>query len=271
MPHSTDAWTNAHDLALIFIALAYGTDQELSTDEMDTLVDAVAHWRPQLDTDSVREVVMEALAIFMERDAEDEVQRAVLDLAQALEEDELRRALEQVVHIAEADGILLTAEQTLITELGRAWSLKELSQQLLSEATSTVDAVQRWSLLHDLVLVYVVVAHSTDAQLTDPEIEVMLQRIDHWMPQGTEREAREVIRDVLQAYAEEPGQEVLQQSVKALKDWLPPIQRILVLDDLNHIARADGTITESEREMITDLARAWQVVVRLSSNGRAPH
>ena len=131
--------------------------------------------------------------------------------------------------------------------------------------------MQRWSLLHDLVLVYVVVAHSTDAQLTDPEIEVMLQRINHWMPQGDEDEARAVIRDALEAYAEEPAQEVLQQSVKALKDWLPPIQRILFLDDLNHIARADGTITKSEREMITDLARAWQVVVRLSSNGRARH
>ncbi len=271
MPHSTDAWTNAHDLALIFIALAYGTDQELSEDEMDRLVEAVAHWRPGLDTEAVREVVLEALAIFMERDAEDEVKRAVLDLAEALEEEDLRRALEQVVRIAEADGIMLTAEQTLITELGRAWSLKELSRQLLSEATASVDAVQTWSLLHDLVLVYVVVAHSTDGRLTDPEIDVILQRIHHWMPRGGEEKAREVVRDVLQAYAEEPDREALQQSVKALKDWLPPIQLILVLDDLNHIARADGTITDPEREMITDLARAWQVVVRLSSNGRAPH
>lgn len=265
----TDSWTNAHDLALIFIALAYGTDHELSEDELDTLVEAVADWRPDWEQTSAREIVLEALTVFVERDADTELQRAVEELAQTLSEDELRQALEQVVHIAEADGIVLSAEQTLITDLGRAWSLKRLSERLLSEATATVEEVPAWSLLHDLVLIYVVVAHSTDGQLTNPEIDVILQRIRHWLPKKDAENPRDVLRDVLRAYSEEPGETVLRQSVEALKDGLPPIQRILVLDDLNHIARADGAITSEEREMIRDLAKAWQVSVRLSSNGRA--
>lgn len=271
MDRSTEAWTNAHDLALIFLALAYGTDQELSEDELDTLIDALAQWQSTRDRAWIRNIVLEAMTVFVERDADAELQRAVMELAEALSEEELRRALEQVVHIAEADGILLTAEQTLITDLGRAWSLKQLSDRLLSETTATVEEVPTWSLLHDLALVYVVIAHSTDGELTSPEIDVILQRIQHWLPEADEEKPRGVMRDVLQAYSEEPDETVLRQSVQALKDWLPPIQRILVLDDLNHIARADGKITTDERQMIRDLAKAWEVSVRLSSNGRAGH
>ena len=44
------SWSRAHDLALVYLALAYGTDSQLSTDEMDTIVGAL-HGRVLPDED----------------------------------------------------------------------------------------------------------------------------------------------------------------------------------------------------------------------------
>ena len=41
---STEDWTTPHDLALIYIALAYGTDHDLQEEEMATLTDALREW-----------------------------------------------------------------------------------------------------------------------------------------------------------------------------------------------------------------------------------
>ena len=40
-----------------------------------------------------------------------------------------------------------------------------------------------------------------------------------------------------------------------------------MLDDLYSVVRADGDLTETERELLMGLARAWNVSVRL--NGTA--
>ena len=73
MSETKHTWTNAHDLALIFIALAYGTDQELHEDELATITDVLQDWRENFPADEVQDVVMEAVAIYMGDDADGEV------------------------------------------------------------------------------------------------------------------------------------------------------------------------------------------------------
>jgi uncharacterized tellurite resistance protein B-like protein len=109
------------------------------------------------------------------------------------------------------------------------------------------------------------VAHSSDNDLSNNEIDVILDRLHEWQPQRSEEELRGVFRRSLQVYADEPKQSLIQASVETLKQALPVVQRLTVIDDLNTVAHADeGGMTSNERELIMNLARAWDINVRLN-------
>jgi len=268
-PMSTsDHWTTSHDLALIYIALAYGTDHDLHEDEMTALTEALREWTVIPDDARIQEVVMEAATAFLEGDARAEVQRSIEDLSEELTFVERRRALRDVMQIAEADGVLLEREQGMIHLLADAWSLKQLSQDLLKDTSAVVQRQpEDWGLIHELAFIYIIVAHSANDDLSSAEIEVMLKRLNEWQPDRSTEEVRNIFRRALQVYADEPEQSLIQESVETLKEALPLVQRLTVLDDLNTVAHADGEFTSQERELIMYLAQAWDMNIRL--NGRS--
>jgi len=265
---SSDGWTTSHKLALIYIALAYGTDHDLQDEEMTAITKALREWTVIPDDAHVQEVVMEAATAFLEGDARAEVRRSIDELGDELTSVERRQALRDVMDIAEADGVLLEREQGLIHLLADAWSLKQLSEELLEDTSAVVQRKDEdWGLIHELAFLYIVVAHSANNELTGDEIEVMVERLQEWQPDLSTEEVREVLRRSLQVYADDPEQSLIQASVETLKEVLPLVQRLTVLDDLNTVAHADGGLTGNERELIMQLARAWDVNVRL--NGRS--
>lgn len=267
MSTSNDKWTRVHDLALVYITLAHGTDHELSDPELHTITRTLQEWREDFSQEAVQEVVMEAMTVYLEQDAATEVARAMERLKATLTEEERRRALEGIVRIAEADGVLLSNERSLISTLATIWGVKQTSRRLLEASTVIVEEQPAWSLLHDISLIYLVLAHSTDNELSEPEIAAMVERLGDWQPAFKEEEVRAVVRDALRVYARQPDREALGASIDAIQQALPLIQRLALLDDLVYIAEVDGGINDHEKEMITTLARAWHVGVRL--NGQA--
>jgi tellurite resistance protein len=158
-----DEWTSGHDLALVFGALAYGSDLDVNPAELERLVEVVrAHGA--LPDDEAREVVLEALAVLLDDDGD--ATGLVLDasrrLYEALSPQQREAALESAIVIAEADGRLLGAERAFLHALAEAWHLKRQAEQRLAE--SAVDT-HEWTLLHDVALMMLAVAHSSDAQL----------------------------------------------------------------------------------------------------------
>ena len=265
---SSDDWSTSHNLALIYLALAYGTDHDLGDDEMEALTDALGQWALVPDNVKVQEVVLEAATAFLEGDPQDEVRRSIRRLRNDLSFGERRRALRDVMRIAEADGVLLEREQGLIHRLADAWSLKQMSEDLLEDTSAVVQRQgEDWSLVHELAFIFIAVSHSPTNDLSDAQIEAALSRLQGWRPDLEEDEVREVFRRALQVYAECPEQSLIEDSLDALKEALPPIQRLAMLDDLYSVVRADGDLTETERELLMGLARAWNVSVRL--NGTA--
>lgn len=263
--HSSKGWTTSHNLAVIYIALAYGTDHDLTDDELSALTGALREWTVIPDDAHVQEVVMEAATAFLEGDARAEVRRSIDRLSEDLSFEQRRKALRDVMHIAEADGVVLEREQGLIHLLAEAWSLKQLSEELLEDTSAVVQRKgEDWGLIHELAFLYIVVAHSANNDLSEDEIEVMLDRLHEWQPEQSRKEIRNVFRRSLQVYADEPEQSLIQDSVEALKKVLPVVQRLTVLDDLNTVAYADGALTPEERQLIMQLARAWDVNVRLN-------
>ena len=267
MTNLKDTWTRAHDLALVFVAIAYGTDYCLSDEEMASMVEALKRWSPASDDDDLREVALEAVAIFTEEGASSEVGLAISRLKEVLTRDERRQALEDVVRIAESDGVVLGTERSFVSVLAAAWDVRSKAAILLQEASATGGTPQEWTLLHDLGLLYIVVAHSTDNDLSDTEIAAILERLKRWQPNLDEGGLRAIIRRSLRFYSTGVQRADLQLSVSSLKDALPKIQRIAVLDDLTFIAESDGAISQNERDVIASVAKAFDLEVHL--NGRA--
>lgn len=264
---SSEEWTTAHDLAVIYIALAYGTDHELSDDELEVLAEALREWTPQ-EANSIREVIMEAATAFLEKEAQNEVLGAVQRLGSELTLQERRETLQNLIRIAEADGVLLEREQGLIHTLADAWSLKELGEELVADTTAVVQRRgEDWGLIHELAFLYVLIAHSADDALASEKIDTMLERLQEWQPKLSNEEVRDVLRRALQVYADQPEESLIRDSVEALKETLPGVQRLTVLDDLYAVVRADGSVTRNERELLLSLARAWDVNVRLNGQG----
>lgn len=259
-----ESWTPAHDLALIYVALAYGTDSELSEKELQTITEAIATWRADLSVTEVNEVVLEAVAIFLEGNPRSEVVHSMQTLRDVLSTEQRRRALDDIIRIAEADGVLLHRERGLITFLATIWEMKATGQRLIEQSSVPEETSPEWSLLHDISLMYVVMAHSTDNELSEPEIGAIVERLSEWQPDLDEGSTRRVIGDVLTYYASEPPSERLQTSVTAIKDGLPLMQRLVLLNDLVYIAEADGEFTQYEKEMLATLSSAWDIPVRLN-------
>jgi uncharacterized tellurite resistance protein B-like protein len=265
---SSEAWTTPHDLALLYIALAYGTDHDLTEGEMSALTDALREWTVMPDDAHIQEVVMEATTAFLEGDAHAEVRRSIDKLGDDLSFEERRHALRDVMRIAEADGVLLEREQGLIQKVADAWSLKQMSEELLQDTSAVVQRQgENWGLIHELAFLYIIVAHSTDDDLSSDEISRILDRLQGWNSELDEEELKEVFRRALQVYAEGPGQSLVEGSVAALKEALALVQRLTALDDLRSVALVDGPLTDTERELLLNLAKAWDVNVRL--NGRS--
>ena len=263
-----DNWTPTHDLALVYVALAYGTDSELSERELQVITEKLQTWRADLSTADIYEIVLEVVAIFLEGNPRAEVVRSMQTLKETLSADQRRRALEDVVQIAEADGVLLHRERGLITFLSSIWNMKATGIRLVEQSDVPEESTPDWSLLHDVCLMYVVMAHSTDNDLSDDEIQAILERLLEWQPELGEEGIRRLVGNVLEFYASEPDEMRLRSSVTAIKAALPMIQRLVLLNDLVFIAESDGEFTAPEKEMLASLSSAWDVPVRLNGKLR---
>ena len=258
-----EAWSTTHDLALVFLALAYGTDKVLVDEELQAIVSAIRRWQPSWPEERVHEIVMESLAVMLEAEGQSEIVPSINRLRSTLEPASRVRAFEDLVRVAESDGLVLGSERSMLSILARAWEIKELPGPELDAGID--DDV--WGVLHDVGLLFVAVAHGGDAQLSDSEIKAMIERMLQWQPELEEKGARKILREALHFYGTQPDSHAFSESVAAVRDAFPVPQRVAVLDDLMHIAAADGKANDNAREIISTLSRAWGIGLRTDATG----
>jgi len=259
-----ESWTHIHDIALVFLTLAYSTDSNLSDEEVDAISAAVRKWKPELSDQDVHEIVLEAASVFFESDAEKEFVQSVRAIGEALSVEQRRDVLEDVMRIAEADGVLLNSEQNLLSILASAWDIKATKERLLDETSARLENDPEWSVMHDIALMYIIMGHSADGDLADAEIKAMIDRLGEWEPDLSEEDLRGILRTALQYYGQSPDKEDIQDSIRAIKEALRRSQRLIVLDDLITIAKSDGDVTDAEREIAESLSAAWHIDVRIA-------
>lgn len=259
-----ESWTHIHDIALVFLTLAYSTDSNLTDGEVDAISAAIRKWKPDLSDQEIHEIVLESASVFFESDAEKEFVQSVRSLGEALKIEQRRDVLEDVMRVAEADGVLLNSEQNLLSVLASAWDIKATKDRLIDETSARLENDPEWSVMHDIALMYLIMGHSADGELNDVEIRTMIDRLGEWEPGLSEEELRGIMRTALQYYSQSPDAEDIQDSINALKDALRRSQRLIILDDLITIAKSDGEVTSEEREIAESLSAAWRIGVRIA-------
>ena len=259
MVKSNETWTRTHDLALVYIALVFGGGTNVTDMELNSVIGALRKWDNELSDEALKEVVLEALTIYLDDNAHVEFTRTIRSLNKELTQDERKSALEDAVKIAESDGVLQSIERSLIALVAENWGLKDTGKALIEQTSATIDEHPSWSLLHDMSLICVVLAHGSDNELSSMEIEAILDRLNGWQPDLGREEFQNVLRDAINVYASQPGQDVLSTSLSSIKEVLPVIQRVAFIDDLVSIAKIDGGIIDNEREMIRDISVALGV------------
>ena len=111
--------------------------------------------------------------------------------------------------------------------------------------------------LHDLALLYLGLAYGADAELAHAEEQEIVARLYRWQPDRDPALLAHVLRDAKLTYLNDHSKARIEQAVAALGASLDPDVRHSIVEDLGHIARADGTVMEGEKDFIARLREAW--------------
>ncbi|HET6567869.1 MAG TPA: TerB family tellurite resistance protein [Rhodothermales bacterium] len=247
-------------LAFLYLAMGHGTDNYLSGAELEAITDRLHARYPGHDRAAVQDVVGEAMAVYMEsEDVVDTATELIVALKDSLSEEQRRAVLRDVLAVAEADGVVLQNERGLLTTLAASWGMDLEGGEALG--VSAVEDLGRsgWSVLHHLALIYLVLAHGTDSELSDSERSVMLRQLREWAPKRSEDEMRAILSTALEQYGRGVSEEQFADSVYAVREGMPESMRMAALNDLVKIANADGVFLDREEDLINQLLAAWQV------------
>ena len=163
----------------------------------------------------------------------------------------------------------MNRERSLIAILASEWDIKATETSLLERTPAQLEKRPDWSLMHDLCLLYLVVAHSPDNKLSDPEIHAIIECLNEWQPDLEEDEIRSVMRETLQAYAQVPEAGELHLAIQSIKDAFPIVQRLAVLNDLIYIALIDGDLNKHAASILSTLSQAWELDVQIDGPPQA--
>ncbi|MFW5973222.1 MAG: TerB family tellurite resistance protein [Bacteroidota bacterium] len=116
-----------HDLALLYLGLAHGADEDLDPHETMEIAAKLRRWQPDKDPALIDHVIREATLTYLNGANDQRLQEAVQILGNELNRPLLQSILADLVDIARADGTVVPGEKSFIREIADSWSL-EISQ-----------------------------------------------------------------------------------------------------------------------------------------------
>ena len=118
------------------------------------------------------------------------------------------------------------------------------------------------STLNALAFIYIGFAHSTDGELAPEEMRTLAGHIKEWQPDADLAQIGEVLAEAVALYQTiDPldRTDAFRKHGEAIKRDLDVNARVMVLADLEAISRADGEITQGEREFIAAMKQILEV------------
>lgn len=240
-------------LALLYLGMAHRSHDSVTDAELESVIRRLVDRSESEDRDTVQTMVMDVLARFTgAEDPVDAVRCAGHELLDDLGQKERREVLKDLEQIAQADGIVLTHEHGMLESLAEVWKVS------LSDEAERVDA-GRWSVLHDLAYIYLVLAHGTDNDFSETEKQVMLNKLREWHPDAPEEDVHCMLRLAMREYAKGQDEQRLDAAIASVRTALPRNQRMAALNDMIKIANADGVFLDDEEDLINHLQAEWDV------------
>lgn len=251
------------DLALIYLTLAHGTDEDLDDAEVDAIAEVLGDWQDEAGQETALSAIKGALALYERDDALEQVNAAISNVRDEVPDEQREQVLDDMVEIAMADGRFLHEESSFIGELAEAWdvSISEY-EDWAGQAWSvlrTAGPGEQWTPLHDLSLIYLTLAYETDRDLDAREVDAIAEKISEWVPGTTAGDVQPIVREVLDTCVQGPDERLIADSIEAVGEAVPAHQQGALLDDLRYVALADGKLLAEEKQMIDRLAKAWSV------------
>lgn len=249
-----------HELALLYLAVAYGADDDLTDEELGLVVDKLHDHEPALDLEVIRDLAAEALEDVMQRPLVDEVVSESLDqLDGLLAEGRREDVLDDLAVIARADEVVKHAERKILRSVERRWQL-EIGEEYLPRLL--VEIPERgWTLLHDLALLYLAIAEEGDQELSAEEVDQILSRLELWHADLNRKRAAELLEEAGERLLATDRAEAVESSLSVLYDALDEGLLRHILYDLKQVAFADGVYDEAEANTIGHVMRAWDMAL----------
>ncbi len=111
-------------LALLYLGLAQGADDDLDAAETRAIASRLRHWLPGKDPALIDHVIRDVSMTHREELSPEHLREAVEDLGAHLDEDALQTILHDLTEIARADGVVLQTEEEFIQRVAQSWRLE---------------------------------------------------------------------------------------------------------------------------------------------------
>ncbi|MBE2187404.1 MAG: TerB family tellurite resistance protein [Rhodothermales bacterium] len=118
-----EGWMELHEMALLFIALAHGTDHELAPAEIETGTRLLGKWAPESPESVVKKTLCDVMLAYIAPERDQLIALAAESLRQTLSPNERLGILNDLTDLAYADGKLLPLEVSFIQQLASYWGL----------------------------------------------------------------------------------------------------------------------------------------------------
>lgn len=250
------------DLALLYIALAHGTDHHFAKSELVVMTDKLQRHLDGYARETILAAIEHALASYEQPDIEERLDVIIARLYKTLSPAQLEWVLDDMTAIALADDKYLHVENSFIDKVLRTWQQHPVSsqrQERLWSILNTHSEDASWTIAHDLTLIYLMFAHQSNQELANIEIVAITKKIAEWLPNAHGTDVADLVMDALKVYATGPDPARLDAAIRTVRDVVPVHQRLALLSDLQYIACADRRMQVEEKAFIARLAAAWDV------------
>ena len=121
-------WGPLHDLALIYLALAHGTDLEIDGSEQEKMVEQLKAWNADAASAQPERILDEVMLTYMSDHSREMVEASMVALKESMDRNERVAILNDLADLASADGMLVPGEIAFIQQLAAFWDMdKELN------------------------------------------------------------------------------------------------------------------------------------------------
>ena len=118
-------WSNLHDLALIYLFVAHGADEEIDEAEQDAMASRLGAWDEEADTEHIQRTLDEVMLAYAGPHSRDLLNTAMVSLKDSMDRSHRIAVLNDLADVASADGVLLPGEVRFIQQLAYYWEIED--------------------------------------------------------------------------------------------------------------------------------------------------